>query len=337
MEPTPADWHTCLDHFLAALIARRGSTSAATHYRANLLRLFGADFARSPSGITRAEVEAYLNAPSHGSIHAGQPVAASTRNARLAALSSFYQYAATYTYLGSDGTSRPMLSVTPPTLGMRYVQAARAPRGLSDDELRALFAAIPRDTVRGKRDRAVLLVFLWSLRRRSEIARLVRGDFMRMTFPSGRTVWTYAFRGKGHSSADDRAEMPEPAMTALLDYITASGRTWETMEAADSLFYAIAPEHGGGYAAGRDIPLTGHGLNRILKRCLKAAHLDSRHSLHALRHSGARARYESGQKLRSLQHALRHASIGTTDTYIRTIVGSEDDAPDALKERYGRL
>ena len=48
-------------------------------------------------------------------------------------------------------------------------------RGLSADEVRRLLAVVP-DTVAGRRDRALLLVFVLTGRRRTEVIGLSAGD-----------------------------------------------------------------------------------------------------------------------------------------------------------------
>ena len=64
-------------------------------------------------------------------------------------------------------------------------------RGYSAEEVRRLLAVVP-DTVAGRRDRAILLVFILTGRRRSEVMDLKAGD---IEIEDG-TVF-YRYRGKG--------------------------------------------------------------------------------------------------------------------------------------------
>src|SRR5674476_735222 len=64
-------------------------------------------------------------------------------------------------------------------------------RGYSADEVRRLLAVVP-DTVRGRRDRAILLVLVLTGRRRAEVTGLRAGDLSL----EGETVF-YSYRGKG--------------------------------------------------------------------------------------------------------------------------------------------
>jgi integrase len=64
-------------------------------------------------------------------------------------------------------------------------------RGLSADEVRRLLAVVP-GTVAGRRDRALLLVFVLTGRRRTEVIGLTAGDIS----VEGDTAF-YSYRGKG--------------------------------------------------------------------------------------------------------------------------------------------
>lgn len=334
--PSPADWQRCFADFLQSLRNKSGSAAAATHYRGYLLRFFG-DFSRSPASYSRAEVEAFVNAPSFGSIRHGQPVGAATKHQRLAALRSFYTYAAQYTYPDEAGAPQPILTSAPPTLSIPTPKRASAPRGLSDDELRRLFAAIPTETLRGKRDRAVLLTYFWSARRRSEIVRLKRSDFSPASFPGGRAGWTYRFTGKGTAGADDRAEMPGPAMAAIFAYLEADGRDWQQMAPDEPILLALPPSQSGDTRYRTPRALGSYGCYEIVKKYARLAGLRADIGLHSLRHTAARLRYETTHDVLHVHDLLRHRSLDVTWRYVQQLVGTEDPVAKLLEAQYGGL
>src|SRR5207248_10681955 len=129
------------------------------------------------------------------------------------------------------------------------------------------------------------------------------------------------------SMVDVRAEMPQEAMRLILRYVAASGRTWETMPADAPVFLAM-PTRG---AYKQPIAARGDTMRKRLKVYLQRAGLDPAITIHSFRHGGAQARYEAGQDIRSIQHALGHTSLATTDTYLRTLVGTEDEAPATIR------
>ena len=99
-----------------------------------------------------------------------------TSNNKLITLRSFYHYAASYGVQGDDGMLYPLFKYLPPTAGIYYAQRPQAGnKALSEEELRSLFAAIGTEGLCAKRDRALLLLYLWTARRKSEISVAANG------------------------------------------------------------------------------------------------------------------------------------------------------------------
>ena len=101
-------------------------------------------------------------------------------------------------------------------------------RGFSADDVRRLLATLP-DTVRGRRDRALLLTFLLTGRRRAEVIGLKAGD---ITVEDG--VAFYAYRGKGGKRG--RRELPRPAYEAIVAALADAGKDLATMAPDESLW-----------------------------------------------------------------------------------------------------
>ncbi len=96
----------------------------------------------------------------------------------------------------------------------------------------ALLAVVP-DTVAGRRDRALLLVFILTGRRRSEVISLTAGDIS----VDGETAF-YSYRGKGGKRG--RRELPRPAYNALCATLVDAGISLAEMDPGASLWQAGA-------------------------------------------------------------------------------------------------
>lgn len=327
-------WQRCKDAFLRKTFDRSSSHSTLDRYTRVLDRFFSDT--RNPDQYSHAEVESFITQPSSLKHKQGQPVSISAKNQRLAILSSFYKFAASYT-IEADGPTF-LLQRPAPTNGFTYGKPERHYRAFSYDEMERFFAVIP-DTVQGLRDRAIFLMYFWSGRRRSEIARLRWGDLEQTIFLEDgkqRIGWIYRFYGKGRSTQQDSAEMPGEAMLALLRYLEASGRL-ETMTPDSPLFLSLPPPRGGNYRnVGKQ--LAGHSMNARLKFYARQAGLDaSRLSIHSWRHTAAFQRYASGQKLLEIMRLLRHSSLRMTQEYLQDLSGEANHGASLLHERFGKF
>jgi site-specific recombinase XerD len=343
-------WERCLAHFLRQLYDRSRSDHTVRDYRRTLVAFFSSSAQggppKHPEHYTREDVEDFLHRQSTSQRNPGAAPSIATVNQRLAILSSFYKFAATFTLPGPDGRPRPLLQSPSPTLGLRHKRPNRSYRAFSEDELDRFFAVIPTDTVKGQRDRAIFLLYFWTARRREEIARLRWGDIEPSTFVDEhgrrRQGWRYRFYGKGKRGQEDRAELPGPAKVAIDRYLVAS-RRMPGIRHEDPLFIAIGPEQGGGKRGvtlppDDHTPLTSRAIAHALKRYAGLAGLDAeRLSIHSWRHTAAQQRYEAGEDVRSLQRLLRHSNIATTDIYIRGIMGTVDAGASLLEERFAHL
>lgn len=335
--PLYRTWQECTTAFLAHLESISGSHNTVRAYTA-ILTSFFSDVRKTPDTYTRADVEAFLAGPSRGVRNRGKPPSASTRYGRLAVLASFYRFAENW-IITTDGKRERLLSVPPPTIGIAYGKRPNHHNALTSAELTRLFAAIPTTTVRGLRDRAILLLFFWTARRRAEIARLCYGDIWYGAAIDDRghahNTWLYQFRGKGQGNATDSAELPLAVKEAIDRYLEASGRS-ATIQPSDPLFTAILP---GGKAVQRPVkPLHSDTMNRILKTYLKLSGLDpTRFSLHSLRHTSLREHYAVNPDIRAIQRLARHGSLQYTELYLGELLGTADTAVELLEKKYGKL
>jgi len=169
--------------------------------------------------------------------------------------------------------------------------------------------ALPAD-VGGFRDKAVLLFYAYTGRRRSEVARLRVKDLNVKTTPRTYTVMT-----KGHKVRT--FELPVVVYEAIRAYWIMSGRI-KNLHPEAGVFTAVATsptptDH-------PDRPISPRLMTNILKRAAKRANVDpASMKIHGLRHMAARDLDRANVKLQDIQAFLDHASPATTAIYIHTI------------------
>ena len=276
-------WHQALYAFLVEKHARSGSRRTVEGY-SRMLWPFFADLGKTPDRVLPADVLAWA----HGVGKSGRTPSAVTIGARIACLSSFYRF-----------LIRMGLVTANPCDALQRPKTTPAPaRGLSAEEVRRLLSVIP-DTVRGRRDRALLLTFVLTGRRRSEVLNLRAGDIL-----VGDDVVMYQYRGKGGKSG--RRELPRPAYEGIVAMLADSGRELATMAPDESLWHVS-----GGTFYGR------------FRRYLRLAGLAPT-GLHVLRHSAAKLRRDAGESVEQVSSFLDHSSLAVTSVYLRRLEGVED-------------
>lgn len=191
----------------------------------------------TPDKATSEDVEHFLHRPAQNGRSAGGQRSAYSINTYLNALRAFYSYCAKQKTM-FRGKWRPLIPQAKiPTNGVRLEKTEDVSRDMTEDELRAFFAAIDRKTLRGKRDFALFWALLVTGRRRREITHLRKGDVEETTFADGRRGWRFHFRSKKRAQKE-HAELPRSVVDALIDFHAAAGRDFLTMPADTPLFPA---------------------------------------------------------------------------------------------------
>jgi len=276
-------WEGTAGAWLAQVASRTGSKRTPDEYRRYLAR-FLAMVGGDPAQATTAHVHAFA----YGEGPYGREPSPSTVTVRLAAISSFYDFA-----------RRMDMVATNPAANVKYPKARPpVPRGLELEELQRLLDVLP-DTVVGKRDRAIILTAVFTGLRRQEILGLKAGDLTR----NGNVY--YNVRAKGGITR--RRELPQPAFNAILDALVADGRPLEGLGPEDSLFNI---SHQTYYA--------------YLRKYAKRAGLGGLKP-HDLRHTAAKLRRNNGASIEDVSALLGHRSIATTATYLARMEGEEDN------------
>jgi len=263
---------------------------------------FFAERSLTPEKVKPADVLAFV----HGIGKSGRTPSATTVGARIACLSSFYRF-----------LIRMGLMVSNPCDAIERPRATQSvARGYSADEVRRLLAVVP-DTVPGRRDRALLLTFILTGRRRTEVISLTAGDIS----VEGETAY-YSYRGKGGKRG--RRELPRPAYEALCATLADAGLELGSMPKEASLWQAGAGVRG----------VTSSTFYSRFRRYLKAAGLAPT-GIHVLRHSAARLRRQAGESVEDVSAFLDHSSLAVTTTYLRRLEGQEDRAWRGVAEAIG--
>ncbi len=304
------------------------------------------DLAAGRAAAIALVAQAYAARPAE-TRYGPRPVAPTTANLRLAALSSFYTYATRQDLLrGLNPIAR---------VERRQVEAYAAARPLAYGDLHACLAAIDVTDDAGLRDYALLLVALHTGRRVAELAGmrrehlLIRKRTVEITWPrckGGKTMrdelprggargeaadalaaWLmrlYGERGDGvgglsgtNTKRTDHSGHPErlavqPAVS------TRSGYPPE-----QPLWVSLARNGTAGH------PLTARAIAQMCEKRVGTS------KVHALRHTFARAMEDAGAKVSEIQAALGHADLGTTGRYLARLHQGENQHLARLSGLYG--
>jgi len=288
---------------------RRASPATIATYRdaLKLLLVFaGQRCGKPPSRLTLGDLDrdTILDFLDHLEKNRGNSVR--TRNARLAAIRSFFQHVA-YADPAAMGIVQRVLAIQ----GKRTVTPVL--NHLGPKELNALLDAPDRRTVRGRRDYAMLL-FLGETGARVSEATGVNAADLRCDRPC-----QVLLRGKG---SKERV-VPLKADTAA---VLRALRDARGLRARDT-----TPV----FVNGRGERLTRFGVTHMVRRAVEVARRTQPDlarrtvSPHALRHTAAMNLLQSGVDLAVIRSWLGHASLDTTHHYIEADVEMKRRALDS--------
>lgn len=236
-------------------------------------------------------------------------VSDSTAYARMSACSSFFKFLC----YPPSGSEKPLLTSNPFSFVNRsdikptpYANA----KALEWKKLNAILDGLPNNVV-GLRDRAILLFFAFTGRRRAEVARLRVGDLQLAAKPA-----TYSVKLKG--GAHKTFELPEICLTAIRAYWTAADRL--THLKPSSAVFTCTPDSHLTKHLDPEQPMWPRTMNYILQRAAIRAGVDMDGvKVHAIRHLAARSLDEAGVRLQDIQEFLKHANPVTTQIYTRRL------------------
>ncbi len=322
------------------------TTDASSLFRRDLLRnktnavlQFFEFVTKPPAMVTPEDVRAWQQALEE------EGLAQETVYGRISRVSSFYEWALKEPELARHLKANPVRLARPKAPKPYQSESIKA---LRDEDLTALLSTV-RAKIDGddqvaslvaRRDYALLLFYLLSGMRRTEVIRLRWGDLDLRH--DGSIVLSAKVKGGTYLT---REIADASAQHALLDYLEASGRL-EQMTKPSPLWVAhdraqlTRPGKSKTNPRKQKVarkpgkPLSSHGFVKKLKEYAAAAGLDHIH-LHQTRHTYARLVSEEAGSIIEVQDALGHKNLATTRIYAQRVAIKRDKHSRAIASRLG--
>jgi integrase/recombinase XerD len=269
---------------------------------------------KHPAEITPIDVRSWRSALE------SQGLKPATVYARVSRLSSFYEWALRDTELSRMITNNPVRLSRPKAPRAYQTESTRS---LTDNQIRSLVSLIRRKAESGsviaKRDYALLLFYLITGMRRSEVINLRGRDVEER---DGILI----IKGKVKGSDYIEREVRDSAVQdALDDYLSTSGRTKALK--TDSPLWTRHDRAGSPGAA-----LTSHAFSHNLKLYAKGAGVSQIH-IHQMRHTFARIVADDTGSIVETQDALGHRHVSTTRVYVQRIAVKRDKHSERISKR----
>lgn len=291
---------------MAAFVANKGSYETRRVYRIILTQFF-AFAAKHPSDVKQSDVIRYrIQLEKQGK-------APSTIRQHLAAVSGYYSFCISR----SLGVCNPTKGVSRPPVDS-YCSAT----WLNPYQAKHFISQTDRNTVKGKRDYAILLTSLLTGLRRKEVANISRGDVQEK---DEKVYLTYTCKGGARIVRD----IPGRCWEAIQEYLIASGR-----EITDDspLFTAIADsgEYRGKNGNGHH-PITPEAIRQMVICYSRQAFGDEiKVRPHTLRHTAGTLLRKSGRSVEEVQSFLKHKKLDTTRRYLHVVEADDSEFGECI-------
>lgn len=178
------------------------------------------------------------------------------------------------------------------------VQSYRDCSGVDEVAIMAMLKTPNRETLKGKRDYAILRLLWENALRRGEVVKCNIADF-------DQEARTLAIMGKGRGSQKELISISEKATEALQDWLQARGEAGQ----GEALFIALDNVNSGHR-------LTGESIHYITRTAGKKAGIKKVLSPHRVRHSSITAAlHHTGGDVARVQKLSRHAKVETLMIY----------------------
>lgn len=284
------------DDVIALLLADKRSPNTKAAYQADLIDFFEGE-------PNREELNAFLAQDAGGMAYTLNAYKASllkrglsekTVNRRLSAVRSLIRFA----------RKTGACSVDPRGLvDSEKVRSYRDTRGIGLEDTLRLLDAPDTTTMKGKRDKAILLLFCENVLRRAEVQKTDVSDFRPYQAEDNLRIL-----GKGSGTQYEWITLSSLTIAALMDYLTASGRTTES---GGPLFLSCPKPW-----LGDPQRICLEGFNKLVEHYGKAAGIERRLSPHRLRHTGITLYLDDCEgDIRKAQKLSRHSKIETLMIY----------------------
>jgi len=296
---------------MAAFVANKRSPQTRRVYSL-VLEQFFAFVSKHPSDIKQSDLIRYRH-------HLEQLARApSTVRLHLSAVSGYYSFCISRNLT----LHNPVRGVNQPTINS-YTKAT----WLNKEQAKTLLSQPNRNTVKGKRDYAIILTFLLTGLRRKELANIRRGDIQER---GDKLYLNYACKGGARIVRD----IPRICWEAIEDYLNFSNREINeysplflpVTNAGENLrqFYGKNNRNG-------CHPLTPEAIRQMIAHYSRRALGDKiKVSPHTLRHTAGTLLRKSGRTIEEVQSFLKHRRIDTTRRYLHVVESNDSEFGECI-------
>jgi integrase/recombinase XerC len=193
------------------------------------------------------------------------------------------------------------------------LSAYRDTSGIDPEAFKRVLGGIDRETLKGIRDHALLLLLWSNALRRSEVSKANIGDFD----PTAKTLRIF---GKGRGNNSEIISLGTGTVSAIKAWLEARGEH----QPDKALFVSVNPA----YSQGR---LSTQGIYDIVKTRCQSAGITKVMSPHRIRHSAITASLDATNgDVRRVQKLSRHSSLNTLLIYDDNRKNHQKEVSDLL-------
>lgn len=218
-------------------------------------------------------------------------LAESTINRRISAIRSLVNLAKTLGYCEFD-----LSEIT-----HESIQTYRDTTGIELDEFKEMLKVPNKETIKGKRDYAILLLLFETALRRGELTKITMKDYQ----PENNVIWII---GKGRGTQKESITISDQLVNLINNYLEKRQKHFE-LTSSNSLFATTDRRTAGSM-------MSGEAVRRVVRDIASAAGIKKPMSPHRLRHSSITiALDQTNGDVRSVQKLSRHKKIDTLLIY----------------------
>lgn len=186
---------------------------------------------------------------------------------------------------------------------------------LTSAQVKDVLKGVNRDTLKGLRDYAILVLMITGGLRTIEVTRANVGDLR----AAGESTVLY-IQGKGRSEKSDFVKISPQVERAIRAYLKERGKVTED----SPLFCSTSNNNEGQRMTTRSIS----GL--VKERLVRAGFNSLRYTAHSLRHTAVTLSLLAGKDITEVQQFARHANISTTMIYNHALDRAKNSCGEAV-------
>ena len=267
-----------LDYLLMLSVEKGLSTNTIESYRVDLMQFY--EWLKTEeealSDIDQLTIHHYKN-------FLGKSYKSATISRKITSLKGFLEY------LTENGILSQSLKVVDHSR-----KPTKLPTVLTIEQMNAMIDAVPRSTIYGKRDAAILELMYATGVRVSELVDLTLDRY----YPDEQFI-----RVIGKGSKERLIPFGKMAQESISQYLSARHTYGNT---TDSHMFL----------SNRQLPMSRQSIWKLVKKYAKAAGIPFEVTPHTIRHTFATHLLENGVDLRAIQEMLGHSDIATTQIYV---------------------